>query len=267
MNRHFDGVNDISTARSAIRLAGNVASVGSTGRASLRREKAGGSPIGSPNTRRHVGSPAASSKNGLGSSGPQSAPKVESVTQDPGTGLQVFDRQLDGGMFAVEPVDVHDVAVEVFEKRTVAPVGPEFLLHGAGEAGAANDHPPRHSSGALAGPMSAFGDFGLAVFGVLDRLPSVLRNARDCVVDRALTLVLMAFVQRTSRRVRLSIVALLQNPASNRIVNFRIGSSRRERPTSSFTKRVVSRWVSAEPFRKRWCKISPVLAIVASSGW
>ena len=110
-----------------------------------------------------------------------------------GAGLEVLDGQLDGGVLAMEPVDVDDVTVEVGEERVVTPVGPQFLLCGVGEAGAANDHSSGHSFGALAGGVVAFGDFGFAVVGVGDRLPGVIGDADDRGVDRT-TLVLIAIV-------------------------------------------------------------------------
>ena len=48
-----------------------------------------------------------------------------------------------------------------------------------------NQLPSGHSFGALAGGVVAFGDLGLAVFGVFDRLPGVIGDARNRGVDRA----------------------------------------------------------------------------------
>ena len=54
-----------------------------------------------------------------------------------GSGLEVLDRQLDGGVLAMEPIDFDDVAGQVGEERVVAPVGPQLLLGAAGEDGCA----------------------------------------------------------------------------------------------------------------------------------
>jgi hypothetical protein len=98
--------------------------------------------------------------------------------------FEVFDREFDCGVLAMEPVDVDDITVEVSEERMVSPVGPQFLLRLLGEAGPANDHATRDSLGSLPGRVGAFGDFGFAVAGVFDPLPRGLRNRGDRGLDR-----------------------------------------------------------------------------------
>ena len=56
-----------------------------------------------------------------------------------GTCFQVFDGEFNRGVFAMEPVDVDNVAGHVGEEGVVSPIRPQFLLCGPGEAGAANN--------------------------------------------------------------------------------------------------------------------------------
>ena len=41
-----------------------------------------------------------------------------------GPGFQVFDREFDHGVFAMEPVDVHHVTGEVSKERMMPPIRP-----------------------------------------------------------------------------------------------------------------------------------------------
>ena len=53
-------------------------------------------------------------------------------------------------------------------------------------------------------------------------------------------------------------VVLDQKPESKRMTNWPMAPARRSRATSSSTKRLVPRWVLAEPLRMRTCRSSPV---------
>ena len=72
-----------------------------------------------------------------------------------GTGFEVLDRQFDGGVLAMEPVNLDGIAIEVSEERVMAPVGPQFLLRFLGETGPANDHATRDSLGMAKDVMAA----------------------------------------------------------------------------------------------------------------
>ena len=58
-----------------------------------------------------------------------------------------------------------------------------------------------------------------------------------------------------------------QNPESPRSVSGPVAPARRTRPANSLTNRSAPRAVLAEPVRIRRCSISPVSALLASSGW
>ena len=58
---------------------------------------------------------------------------------EPGAVFEVADGELDGGVVAVELVDVDGRQVEVGDEGVVTPVGPQLRLGGIGEPGAAHD--------------------------------------------------------------------------------------------------------------------------------
>ena len=62
-------------------------------------------------------------------------------------------------------------------------------------------------------------------------------------------------------------VSLDQYPESKRMMISPVAPARRRRATSSSTKRLVPRWVLADPLRIRAWRISPVSALVARIGW
>jgi hypothetical protein len=111
------------------------------------------------------------------------------------SGFEILDREFDGRVLAMEPIDVNDVTGEVGEERMVAPVGPQFLLCGVGESCAADNHPTCHPFGSVTGGVRALGDLRLAVAGVVNVLPGVVGNRHDrCLHRTATTLVLIAIV-------------------------------------------------------------------------
>ena len=60
---------------------------------------------------------------------------------EPGAFFEVADGELDGGVVAVELVDLDGRQLDVGDERVVAPVGPQPRLGGVGEPGAAHDEP------------------------------------------------------------------------------------------------------------------------------
>ena len=77
----------------------------------------------------------------------------------------------------------------------VTPVGPQPLLGGVGEPGAAHDQAAGHLSPSAAGGVGAVGDLGLAVGGVVDVDPGVSAIA---AIAAAMPLVLAAHGHRVA---------------------------------------------------------------------
>ncbi len=86
--------------------------------------------------------------------------------------------RLDDGVVAVEPVDFDRVAGEVGQGRVMTPVGPQALLGGLDQAGAAHDQAAGHPVLACAGCVGAFGDLCLAAECVVDVDPCGLVDRR-----------------------------------------------------------------------------------------
>ena len=78
--------------------------------------------------------------------------------------FEIADGELDAGVAAVEPVRGGGVVFGVGDECVVSPVGPQPLLCGVGEAGAAHDEAHGALVGAAAGGVGRFGDLGVAVF-------------------------------------------------------------------------------------------------------
>ena len=76
--------------------------------------------------------------------------------------------ELDDGVGAVELVGGGGVVFGVGDECVVSPVGPQSLLCGVGEAGAAHDEANGALGFAAAGGIGRLGDLGVAVFGVGD---------------------------------------------------------------------------------------------------
>ena len=85
--------------------------------------------------------------------------------------FEIADGELDAGVAAVEPVRGGGVVFGVGDECVVSPVGPQPLLCGVGEAGAAHDEAHGALVGAAAGGVGRFGDLGVSS-----------RNARGCGV-------------------------------------------------------------------------------------
>ena len=58
-----------------------------------------------------------------------------------GAVFEVADGELDGGVVAVELVDLDGRRLDVGDEGVVPPVGPQLCLGGVGEPGAAHDEP------------------------------------------------------------------------------------------------------------------------------
>ena len=158
--------------------------------------------------------------------------------------------------------------VEVGDEGVVAPVGPQPLLGGAGEPGAAHDetHPTLGSLAVVsAGDVGGLGDLSVTAVGVGDVDPVVLVDGGDRRADAGLQ----------AHRDRPGDIEPVEGVDQLPAVEAGVGAHR-QRPTGTGSaqagdhfgvNRCTPRWVLAEPLRIRACSTSPVSARVASSGW
>ena len=90
---------------------------------------------------------------------------------EPSAVFEIADRELDGGMVAVELIDLNDGKVKAGDERVVTPLGPQLRLDRVNKACAADDEPQLTMVPAATGRKGGVGDRGLSAVGVDDRCP------------------------------------------------------------------------------------------------
>ena len=104
---------------------------------------------------------------------------------EPGTLLQIPDREFDHGVLTMEPVGFNhgDVMIRC-DERVVPPIGPQLCLGFLGETGPAHDQPDRALLAAFAAGVDRLSDLGPAAERVIDIDPPRVVDARDRLAHR-----------------------------------------------------------------------------------